>query len=99
MDNTPRGRTGKHAEKNRPNNPDMLWVDAICQQALAAQMIAKLFSLAGDEKSASQWLQTYEEKKKPSGIFIGMKPTDFSTILTATATIFIKSNPSPPIGQ
>ena len=25
MDNIPRGRTGERAEKERPNNPDMLW--------------------------------------------------------------------------
>lgn len=43
MDNTPRGRTGEHAFEERPNNPDMLWLDALCQQALSAKMIARLF--------------------------------------------------------
>jgi hypothetical protein len=45
MDNTPRGRTPETAHKERPNNPDMLWVDALCQQALTANCIAKLFAL------------------------------------------------------
>ncbi len=63
MDNTPRGRLGAHAVGQRPNNPDMLWLDAICQQALSARMIAKLFSLVGDEEGAALWQKRYEEKK------------------------------------
>lgn len=64
MDNTPRGRTGEHALKERPNNPDMLWLDAICQQALSAKMIAKLFALVGDKKQEQQWNEKHQEKKK-----------------------------------
>lgn len=63
MDNTPRGRTGEHADKPRPNNPDMLWIDALCQQALSAQMIAKLYSIIGDRKGESEWTKKYETKK------------------------------------
>lgn len=64
MDNTPRGRVGEHAVKERPNNPDMLWIDAICQQALAAHMIAKLYDIVGDDKEKEQWNKKYEEKKQ-----------------------------------
>lgn len=64
MDNTPRGRTGLHAEEERPNNPDMLWVDAICQQALAAKMISKLFEILEDKESEEEWNKRYLEKKK-----------------------------------
>lgn len=64
MDNTPRGRVGTHAEKERPNNPDMLWIDAICQQALTAQMIAKLYAIIEDKDGESKWNKIYEEKKK-----------------------------------
>lgn len=64
MDNTPRGRKGEHAEKERPNNPDMLWIDAICQQALSAYMIAELYKIADDEKNAAEWNKKYEEKRK-----------------------------------
>lgn len=64
MDNTPRGRTGEHAVGERPNNPKMLWLDAICEQALAAQMIAKLALLVNDDALAAVWNERFEEKKK-----------------------------------
>jgi neutral trehalase len=63
MDNTPRGRTGEHAVGQRPNNPDMLWIDAICQQALSAKMISKLFTIIDDKESVDAWNKKYEEKK------------------------------------
>ena len=63
MDNTPRGRIGAHAENERPNNPSMLWIDAICQQALSANMIAKLFSLTGDDNNAIIWDEEYLKKR------------------------------------
>jgi hypothetical protein len=49
MDNTPRGRLSERTKRTRPNNPHMLWVDAICQQALSAKMIANLFGILKDE--------------------------------------------------
>lgn len=64
MDNTPRGRTGDSCEQERPNNPDMLWLDAICQQALAAKCVSELFALSGDEENASIWQEKYHAKKK-----------------------------------
>lgn len=64
MDNTPRGRTEEHALAERPNNPDMLWIDAICQQALSANMIAKLYDIIGDQEAKNEWHKKYEEKKK-----------------------------------
>lgn len=63
MDNTPRGRVGAHAEKERPNNPDMLWIDAVCQQAFAARMISKLYAIIGDEIKSDEWNKKFEEKK------------------------------------
>lgn len=63
MDNTPRGRSGLHAEGQRPNPPDMLWIDALCQQALSASMIARLFALVGDAEQQAQWNRKFEEKK------------------------------------
>lgn len=59
MDNTPRGRTGEHATKSRPNNPKMLWVDAIAQQGLSAMCISKMFTQIGDKKSAALWNKHY----------------------------------------
>lgn len=64
MDNTPRGRLGEHAIGQRPNNPDMLWLDAICQQALSAEKIASLFSILGDKENAALWQARYEAKKE-----------------------------------
>lgn len=63
MDNTPRGRVGEHAEKERPNNPDMLWLDAICQQAMSARIISKLFDMVGDSENSELWNNKYEDKK------------------------------------
>ncbi len=63
MDNTPRGKTTETAQAERPNNPDMLWVDAICQQALAAKMIANLFDIVEDTAKCDAWNKKYAEKK------------------------------------
>ncbi len=63
MDNTPRGRLGEHALEQRPNNPQMLWLDALCQQAMAAKIIGELYEIAGDEKEAGLWNDRYLEKK------------------------------------
>ena len=63
MDNTPRGRIGEHAEEQRPNNPDLLWLDAVCQQALSARMIARLFELLKDEDNQNVWEERYRAKK------------------------------------
>ena len=64
MDNTPRGRTQIPAEKERPNNPDTLWIDAICQQAFSAKKIADLFALLGDGEKESAWRKKFLEKKE-----------------------------------
>ena len=64
MDNTPRGRKGEQAEQERPNNPDMLWVDAICQQALSAKCISELFDIIGDKKNSAIWWDKYLDKKE-----------------------------------
>lgn len=62
MDNTPRGRIGEYAFEQRPNNPNLLWVDAIAQQALSAKMIAKLFEIVGDTESAAKWQIKFDQK-------------------------------------
>lgn len=64
MDNTPRGKTVERTDAERPNNPDMLWIDAICQQALVAKTIAKFFALLGDAEGMHLWEQRYQEKKE-----------------------------------
>ena len=64
MDNTPRGRVGEKADGDRPNNPNMLWIDAICQQALSAKMIAELAEKIGDTELRDEWAEKYTEKKE-----------------------------------
>ncbi len=63
MDNTPRGRDRIQNGKERPRNPDMLWVDALAQQALTAKTLSELFTLFDDKSEAEAWSKIYEEKK------------------------------------
>lgn len=63
MDNTPRGRVGEHAFMPRPNNPDMLWLDAICQQALSARLISEMAEIIGEKEMALHWQKTFESLK------------------------------------
>ncbi|HBF86676.1 MAG TPA: neutral trehalase [Clostridiales bacterium] len=64
MDNTPRGRKGEKANEDRPNDPDMLWIDAICQQALTAKKLSETFLILNDKENAEVWEKNYEEKKR-----------------------------------
>ncbi len=64
MDNTPRGRAYAPFHEERPNNPNMLWIDAVCQQALSARSIARLFKLIKDDGQAREWEEKYHEKKR-----------------------------------
>ena len=64
MDNTPRGRTESPCTVDRPNNPNMLWIDAIAQQGLSALCISRLAKLAGDDALSSEWKIKYLEKKR-----------------------------------
>lgn len=63
MDNTPRGKTTDRTTAERPNNPNMLWIDAICQQALSAKRIAELFAIVGDTQNQLEWECIYNQKK------------------------------------
>lgn len=57
MDNTPRG-TGAGGYDS------ILWVDAISQQALAADNIARLYKMRGDKAKAAEWRVEYERVRK-----------------------------------
>ncbi len=63
MDNTPRGRTQIRDGKERPNNINMLWLDAICQQALSAKAISRLFAILDDSENASAWEEKFNIKR------------------------------------
>ncbi|MFC1498432.1 trehalase family glycosidase [Verrucomicrobiota bacterium] len=64
MDNTPRGRRGEKATRSRPNNPKMLWIDAIAQQGLSALSIARLAEELGDKALQRKYMAEYEKLKK-----------------------------------
>ena len=57
MDNTPRGR-GAGGYQN------ILWVDAICQQALSALYISRLYGLKSMKKEEQEWKERYLLLKK-----------------------------------
>jgi hypothetical protein len=63
MDNSPRGRSGKTSTRQRPATRDLLWIDAICQQALAAKMISSLFRILNDKEQETVWLQKFSGKQ------------------------------------
>ncbi|MEG1664509.1 MAG: trehalase family glycosidase [Mucinivorans sp.] len=58
MDNTPRGRTYAPVKENRPNNPNLLWVDAIAQQALSADYISQMMTQIDNKKEAAKWAKS-----------------------------------------
>lgn len=57
MDNTPRGRDAGGWDS-------IMWMDAICQQALAALNIAKLCRERGETAEAAKWQKEYERIKQ-----------------------------------
>lgn len=63
MDNTPRGRTGAKARKARPNNPKMLWIDAIAQQGLSALYISRIAKQMGKNEESKKWQAIYQTIK------------------------------------
>lgn len=64
MDNTPRGRPGAHADTDRPSIPQMLWVDALAQQGLAAYCIARLAEIIGESSMVAKWQDKYQSIKQ-----------------------------------
>ena len=45
------------------NDPNLLWVDALAQQALSALSLARIANLLGDAKGAAEWRARHEERK------------------------------------
>ena len=64
MDNSPRGRQGDHAEAFRPATNDLLWLDALAQQGLAAECIGEMFDLVGEPEPAAEWRAEAKRKAK-----------------------------------
>ena len=57
MDNTPRGR-------DCGGWKNIMWVDAISQQALSALYIKKMYEILGNNKEANKWSGIYNDLKK-----------------------------------
>ena len=64
MDNSPRGRLGDSSETFRPATGDLLWLDALAQQSLAAECIADMFFLIGEPREAAEWRRKAEGKAR-----------------------------------
>ena len=48
----------------RPNNPKMLWIDAISQQALSCLCISRIAALLGEEEIRTEWEKRYSGFKE-----------------------------------
>ena len=58
MDNSPRGRQGAKdaGDPNRcPDNPDLLWLDALAYQGLSALYMSRIADLLGLDGEAAEW--------------------------------------------
>ncbi len=90
MDNTPRGRHAVGGTSERPADRNLLWLDAICEQALAARSISKMFALVGDSDSKKEWEKKYEEKKKLVNTYYWCKKDSFYYDIDINTREFIK---------
>jgi hypothetical protein len=64
MDNSPRGRNGDRSEAFRPATSDLLWLDALAQQGLAAECIGGMFDMIGEPEAAAEWRDRAKRKAK-----------------------------------
>ena len=66
MDNSPRGKTGAKAECDPdlcPDNPDLLWLDALAQQGLSALCLSRIAELLGRADEATAWRAKWAEAR------------------------------------
>lgn len=100
MDNTPRNPVSDR-------DTDILWVDAIAQQALSALYIARIHESRGNSEKQQQWLEIYNDLKKTvnehywdeqDGFYydISRKAGTFSKVMTcASYWVMLAEIPSP----
>ena len=58
MDNTPRGRTAQCPSTDAgrcPDNPDLLWIDALAQQGLSALCLSRIAAILGLDGESAEW--------------------------------------------
>ena len=66
MDNSPRGRTGAKAggDPNRcPDNPDLLWLDALAFQGMSALYMSRIAELLDRREEAVEWRAKWAEAR------------------------------------
>lgn len=98
MDNTPRA-------DERPE--DLLWIDALAQQALSAKKIVELSKIVGDKETAKKFQKLYEDKKElintyywdeEDGFYYDIYETDTSLVKVPTPAsywVMLAGVPSP----
>lgn len=88
MDNTPRGRDGKG---------ELLWMDALAQQALSALYIKRLAHEVGDEETGKKFSSLYERSKKllntyywdvEDGFYYDLSEADASFVKVRTPAVY-----------
>lgn len=88
MDNTPRGR-GRKGE--------LLWMDALAQQAVSALYITKLAEEVGDSKTAREFRNLYNQNKdllnkyywdEKDGFYYDLSEEDNSFVKVRTPTVY-----------
>lgn len=100
MDNTPRGRKGDRDMGNPgacPNNPDLLWLDALAQQGLSALYLSRIAGLLGRDDEAAEWKKKWEAAKEKlnslywdetDGFYYDILASDRSKVKVATPASF-----------
>lgn len=107
MDNTPRGRTGAKDSGHPgrcPNNPDLLWIDAIAQQGLSALYLSRIADLLGKPDEAKAWLAKYKAAKdkvnalywdETDGFYYDILASDRSKVKVMTPASFWNASQHP----
>ncbi len=100
MDNTPRGRTDDYPATNPaycPDNPDLLWIDAISQQGLSALCLSRIAALLGRNDEAADWLAKWAAIRdkvndlywdEADGFYYDILATDRSKVKVSTIASF-----------
>ena len=96
MDNTPRGRTPQCPSDDGgrcPDNPDLLWIDALAQQGLSALCLSRIAAILGRDAEADTWRARWASIRDKvnalywddaDGFYYDILATDHSKVKVAT---------------
>ncbi len=100
MDNTPRGRTVDCPSDDAgrcPDNPDLLWIDALAQQGLSALCISRIAAILGRDAEADTWRAAWATIRNKvnslywddaDGFYYDILATDHSKVKVMTIASF-----------